>query len=456
MKSRRKKIKKDRISYSLECSFLENGDINRAFLKIIVFLLITGLNWTGLLAIGGTLAYFNDIESSSENSYQAGTLDFSLQAPGDFSLNLIASSVAVRNINITNQGNLLFQYTIEGTDFSGSLCNYLNVEAKLNEDIKYSESLNGFSLSPPVLFSHPDNWQFEITFSGDPFEHKGEWCLFDFVFKGWQDNMSDYESSGFKDEESVFTRVTLKQGETIVLNEILPKPIGGSCFLNGILGEWVEIYNNSNIETDLYGWYIEDAESNRITIDNANTMSGSTMIGPKGSGFEWLVVLLNSDNGCMLDDDGDAVFLYHSANSLVDSYSYHGEQPENKSHARYPDGTGPWYDPIPTPGGPNILELIEEIIFEEIIFEEIAPILETVSPLEETIVIIDEEESVVEEHVLGTETIIVDELFVAAPLNPIQIEEEPIVEEEPVIEDPQPEPLKELEPELDNNDEEDV
>jgi len=50
--------------------------MKKSIIKIICFLIIIGLSWAGLSAIGRTFAYFNDNENSSENTFQAGTWDF--------------------------------------------------------------------------------------------------------------------------------------------------------------------------------------------------------------------------------------------------------------------------------------------------------------------------------------------------------------------------------------------
>ena len=156
----------------------------------------------------------------------------------------------------------------------------------------------------------------------------------------------------------------------IVLNEILPNPSGtnpdyGFDFGedNDLMpkGEWVEIYNKAGGRAvDLAGWYIKDQEGNIINITNSNTNTGSTVIGANGSGNEWIVVYMNKE---ILNNDGDTVYLYDMFGNLIDSYSYAGDVPGNKSFARIPDGTGPWYDPIPTPGGQN--ELGDVVIDEQ-------------------------------------------------------------------------------------------
>lgn len=54
--------------------------IRKSIIKIISLLLFVSLNWAGLSAVIDTFAYYNDTETSLENSYSAGTLDFYLTA----------------------------------------------------------------------------------------------------------------------------------------------------------------------------------------------------------------------------------------------------------------------------------------------------------------------------------------------------------------------------------------
>ncbi|MDO8435922.1 MAG: SipW-dependent-type signal peptide-containing protein [bacterium] len=50
--------------------------IKESLLKLAAFCLIVALNWAGLSAVIGTLAYLNDTENSADNSFTAGSLDF--------------------------------------------------------------------------------------------------------------------------------------------------------------------------------------------------------------------------------------------------------------------------------------------------------------------------------------------------------------------------------------------
>ncbi|MCH8986745.1 lamin tail domain-containing protein, partial [Patescibacteria group bacterium] len=175
------------------------------------------------------------------------------------------------------------------------------------------------------------------------------------------------------------TPVDTQSDGDVVLNEILPNPEGLDN-QEGLEGEWVELYNNEDFSVDAVDWYIEDASEsgNRQTISGSNTHTGNTILGPQGSGNEWLVVFMPK---AILNNTGDTVSLYNFLDELKDSHSFgassndddddsantpgEGNDPargteeaanEGKSIARIPDGTGVWIDPIPTPGKPNKLE----------------------------------------------------------------------------------------------------
>lgn len=146
----------------------------------------------------------------------------------------------------------------------------------------------------------------------------------------------------------------------IVINEFLPNP-GGLIFGDDAdakpKGEWVELYNTSSALIDLAGYYLTDADDNRIDVETCRTNSGSIMINSGG----FLVVYRRGGDTCTshnfsLNNDGDTVNLHNSSGEIIDFYTYSIDVLENKSFARIPDGSDNWVDPYPTPGGPNRLE----------------------------------------------------------------------------------------------------
>ncbi len=242
--------------------------MKRLIIKTTSLLLILGLNWSGLLAVGTTLAYFNDIETSSENILEAGSLDFSLSSSGDFSPQVTPVQPSTRTISVINNGTLGFQYNIQAGDFSGELCEYLNLEANVDgDDPEYSGSLTGFSTSS-IVFSEPDDWVFNLTLpqdnSIDPLQEES--CQFKFVFNGWQENLPF--GQGFNDTEEILNSVTAGKWVPSLLTPLDNAVINGTFVRQSwtpISGATKYIYQSCNNDPDVDGycnqrWYEEYPE----------------------------------------------------------------------------------------------------------------------------------------------------------------------------------------------------
>ena len=140
--------------------------------------------------------------------------------------------------------------------------------------------------------------------------------------------------------------------DDIVINEFLPNPIGDDAALMPG-GEWIELYNRGSSTHDLQDWYLTDFDGHKLYLASGLNIAPG----------EFMVVYRNGDPNFDLDNSflGDEVNLYSSTGELVDEHFYSvawsEEVLENKSIARYPDGTDDWFDPIPSPGGPNVLEV---------------------------------------------------------------------------------------------------
>ncbi|HTK03464.1 MAG TPA: lamin tail domain-containing protein [Alphaproteobacteria bacterium] len=138
----------------------------------------------------------------------------------------------------------------------------------------------------------------------------------------------------------------------VVLNEILPDPIGSD---NAAMpnGEWVELYNNSGSSVDVNNWHLTDSGGHSVVINNTRTNTGNTIITSHG-----FLVIYTGTSTMIMNNGGDTVSLYSGAvapGNLIDWHTY-GATPEGKSIARIPDGSPTWWDPIPTPGEANMLE----------------------------------------------------------------------------------------------------
>lgn len=139
--------------------------------------------------------------------------------------------------------------------------------------------------------------------------------------------------------------------DDVVLNELMPNPsTGDGDPMPG--GEWIEIYNPTDYDIDLSGWYLYDEANHGLPIIAGNTEDGVTTISSKG----FLVVYRNGYN-FSLNNDNDTVRLYDSQISLgnqIDSFHYTGTSVD-KTWARVPDGAGSWLGGRnATKKGPNI------------------------------------------------------------------------------------------------------
>jgi len=159
-------------------------------------------------------------------------------------------------------------------------------------------------------------------------------------------------------------RAGVDWSDDIVINEFLPNPIGNdTALMPG--GEGIELYNRGSSTHNLQSWYLTDFEGSRLNLTLGNiTSSNSSTTGFDIAPGEFMVVYRNGNSNFELNNSfgGDEVNLYSSTKILVDQHYYSvafgDEVLENKSIARYPDGTdNNWFDPIPSPGRPNVLEV---------------------------------------------------------------------------------------------------
>ncbi len=198
--------------------------------------------------------------------------------------------------------------------------------------------------------------------------------------------------------------VSNKAEDFVVLNEFVPNPVGDDrALMPG--GEWVELYNKGDVDFDVAGWYLYDADDSGILIGEENSDndgdtgdSGETIVPAKG----YLVIYRNKDWHFELNNEGEEELkLYNgeieSGGVLVDFHGYDGSDfddltatllgfnvndfngngksdvPIGKSFIRYPDGFDNWIDPIPTPGKANddenstreLLKYYGEVCFED-------------------------------------------------------------------------------------------
>ena len=376
--------------------------------KFATFILLIAMGAV-TLSTSRTNSFYNDIENSVGNVFQASTLGVGVS--GKFVSGMVRLGEATTTdivLSKLDTNNLDYQYfastTLIGDDTSA--CDYITVSASSSPQNYTGVLLKDFvsATSTPM---DPNQWDFVFAVDGNaPTSVIGKICNFKISYMAWQTNLPD-NSGGFSDIAEIIGSIEIGPLAPIVpvvpdvvLNEFLPRPDGILCTDGGSScapgdsdfvfdfgndsgdmpqGEWVELYNNGSTGVDLTGWYLADStpgNGNKTPIDSDHLLVSLPIIPAHG----WLVVYMNKP---VYNNPGDTVRLFNASETQIDSYSY-GEDPTfcdmeptpnhnndtsgsggscdssnvpgNKSFARIPDGTGDWVDPIPTPGQPNKVE----------------------------------------------------------------------------------------------------
>jgi len=351
--------------------------VHNSITKIICLLIIIGLNWTGLLAIAQTFAYFNDIESSVGNTFQAGVLDMTLRS---------GQSNFVPGADNMNPGNQVNRDIYVGKTFSSlelkhnvsfefvggdiDLCNQLDLKIWYNH---YHGPVSGgydnrdmrltYNGKLSALTNHTNN-DFEIPhfddqFDTDPSNGTEQWfyysiilpssipdsfqnkvCNFNFVYEAWQ---NDFPNSlqGFTDQEIISN--TINSGQWVI-----PPPPLCSFVINEVYYdpddahqgnpheekfEWIELYNACDETINLKNWYIEDNNGQEIIHPNYLVDPGQFVVIAASAAVWNTYWTLIPDNtlkialgGNMmfdgLDNDGDRVVLYDNNDNKRDAVSW--------------------------------------------------------------------------------------------------------------------------------------
>ncbi|MFC2130470.1 CotH kinase family protein [Bacteroidota bacterium] len=143
--------------------------------------------------------------------------------------------------------------------------------------------------------------------------------------------------------------------QDIVINEFMASNSKTIQDPQGAYPDWIELYNNSDIEVHLNGWYLTDDPEEiqkwqfpDIFIDAAGYL---LIWADKDTDDEGL------HTNFKLSKSGEYIGLYDNQLNLIDSYTY-SEQSTDISKGRYPNGSGSFvFMEYPTPGSENMLEV---------------------------------------------------------------------------------------------------
>ena len=150
--------------------------------------------------------------------------------------------------------------------------------------------------------------------------------------------------------------VVLPSQPDIVINKFLANPLGTNTDRGDtdlpLDGEWVELYNNSDTEININGWYLYDSdddhelEINSTNVDTDNDLSDTNDL-PVVLAHGWLRIYRNSDGDFSLNNDGDEIRLYNgqigdTGVELIDQFIYQNDVADGEIWQRSPDGIGSW------------------------------------------------------------------------------------------------------------------
>ncbi|TSC95411.1 MAG: periplasmic copper-binding [Parcubacteria group bacterium Athens1014_10] len=245
---------------------------------------------------------FHDEETSSENLFSAGILDFSLNSPRNFFPTTTPTTTSSRDINIANDGNLGFQYTVTTTNATDTLCEHLNLTANLDGNPVYEGPLASFNYNAGEFSNSTNAWQFTATLNDNDPALQNQTCNFDFVFDG-----SQISGAGFSDEEIISNTVdsgswaitppTPPEPGDVIINEVMwmgskdiDKPVK-----DGPKDQWVELKNVSGRDLHLKGLYLT-YKSNASNENKLAEINNNRLV---RAGEYYLITYYTKDNSAI-------------------------------------------------------------------------------------------------------------------------------------------------------------
>jgi len=160
------------------------------------------------------------------------------------------------------------------------------------------------------------------------------------------------------------------EAPTLFINEVMASNTSTIADENGYFGDWIEIYNPSNVAVDLAGMFISD-DAATPTKYQFPTGSSATVIPAGGFKLIWADDSTQSGplhlNFKLSSTSGEFVGLYYQGSELilVDSVTF-PPQTDNVSYGRQTDGNSPWISfAAATPNASNQTSGFSELVENE-------------------------------------------------------------------------------------------
>lgn len=335
-------------------------------LRSLALLLIIALNAYAFSSVGVTTAYYLDGESLRGNSYVAGSVDFVLSStpysPLASALGLAPGMTATRTVSVIPEaGTNAFWYHASSTNFGADLdlCENLSLQSSLEGVQNYSGLLKNFISPATTTLS---NWQFDVSMDSALYNKV---CTFDLEYTAWQErhNVPGFTEMGYHDTEKESNKIAsrglrLNKVYYDVLDGSTPSPcvesFSSSVGTNTTTpctsstsstatpsrgseawNEWVEVYNQTNVEQNITGWSICDNMACDVIPRTAIippfgfaliTASSTTLsLWNIPTSFPF-AVLADGTIGDGLDNDNDMLILKRPDGVTMDQMNY-GENP---------------------------------------------------------------------------------------------------------------------------------
>ncbi|MDP2705067.1 MAG: DUF5011 domain-containing protein [bacterium] len=308
-------------------------------LKLLALSLVISLNIIGLPGIGDTMGYYLDIESSTENTFIAGSVDFSLGISGwqatSTAVSMPPGDIVKKEVTVDPLDSNPFQYFATTTNITGDsdFCDALLVTANLEGNQMYDGPLTGLLTATTTTL---DSWDFTYTTGVNDFQNRV--CDFDIDYNAWQTrhDYPTYEDGGYNDTEKVSNHLSSWGFRINKVYYDVKTPERGEEGVN----EWVEIYNQTNTAIDISGWEICDntgcdtlpstpaipAQKYAVIVATSTTATTTTV--SSGLPAYWYlpseVTQINIDNliGNGLANDADMLVLKRPDGVIVDQMNW--------------------------------------------------------------------------------------------------------------------------------------
>lgn len=208
--------------------------------------------------------------------------------------------------------------------------------ALANQEIEFDGSLSSDSDNSPLSFF----WNFG---QGETSEEKKATTTY--PYPGEYIATLKVSDGSLEDTDQVLVTIYPVR---VLISEFLPDPAGKDQE-----GEWIEIYNPSDLWVDLTGWQLDDKEGGSKPF----IIPENTFMGPKG-----YLVFSREITKIALNNDTDEVRIIFPNNEISDSIEYQDNQ-EGRCGAR--KGERIFWSEVSTPGSANLIFLSSKEISEK-------------------------------------------------------------------------------------------